>query len=227
MPDLSAAASVWCPMPDIGNSTASDLVFYTDPQSRGRIARWMLEETGQPYRTEILRYGPEMHSPDYLALNPLGKVPTLRFGKRIVTECPAICAFLADAFPEAGLAPPPDERAAYYRWMFFAAGPLEAAIINRTLGVAVPEDRRGMVGYGGWSQMMDTLEAAVSGDGFVGGPDFSAADVYVGSQIGWGLAFGTLDDRPAFRAYWSRLADRPARLRAEALDNAAAAALDA
>lgn len=199
-----------------------ELVFYTNPMSRGRIARWMIEEVGAPYRTELLGYGPPMRAPAYRALNPMGKVPAIRHGETIVTECAAICAYLADAFPTTGLAPPPGARGSYYRWMFFAAGPLEAAVTNRALGVEVPEDKRGFVGYGGdFGRVMDTLEQAVSGQDFVAGERFSGADVYVGSQVGWGLRFGSIEDRPAFRAYWGRLADRPAYIRATEKDDAA------
>jgi glutathione S-transferase len=91
---------------------ADELVFYTNPQSRGRIVRWMLEEVGVPYRAELVAFGPPMKGPDYLAVNPLGKVPALEHGGTIVTETAAICAYLADAFPEAGLAPPLGERGA-------------------------------------------------------------------------------------------------------------------
>ena len=103
---------------------ADELVFYTNPMSRGRIARWMLEEVGQPYRTVLLDFATTAKAPEYLALNPMGKVPTIVHGRTVVTECAAVCAYLADAFPEAGLAPEPARRGAYYRWMFFAAGPL-------------------------------------------------------------------------------------------------------
>lgn len=197
------------------------LIFYTNPMSRGRIAHWMLEELGTPYETVYLDFGPPMQAEDYRALNPMGKVPALRHGAAVVTECAAICAYLADAFPHAGLAPPPAERAAYYRWMFFAAGPLEAAVTNAALGVEVPPERRGMVGYGSLDSVVATLETALAGDGFIAGSAFSAADVYVGSQVGWGLQFGTLPARPALAAYWDRLKDRPARGRADALDDAA------
>src|SRR3974390_2269028 len=127
-----------------------ELVLYTNPLSRGRIARWMLEETGQPYRAELLDFRTTMKSPEYLAINPMGKVPALRHGDTVVTECGAICAYLADAFPEAGLAPEPGSRARgpYYRWMFFGAGPVEAAATNKVLGFEVPEERRRMAGYG-------------------------------------------------------------------------------
>src|SRR5580692_11521424 len=112
-----------------------DLTFYTNPMSRGRIARWMLEEVDTPYRTEILDFGPGMRGPDYRSINPMSKVPALRHGDVVVTECAAICAYLADAFPQAGLAPPAGDRmrAPYYRWLFFAAGPVEAAATNKAL----------------------------------------------------------------------------------------------
>ena len=197
-----------------------ELIFYTNPMSRGQIARWMLEEVGAEYRTEVLQYGPEMKSERFLAVNPMGKVPTIRHGGTVVTEAAAICAYLADAFPEAGLAPPAAERGAYYRWMFFAAGPLEAATINRALKFEVPPERESMIGYGTLEAVLDTLEAAISASEFVAGANFSAADVYVGSHIFWGLEFKSIEKRPAFLDYWSRLENRPARLRAQALDEA-------
>ena len=199
---------------------SEELVFYTNPMSRGQIARWMLEEVGAEYRTEVLQYGPEMKSEDFLAVNPMGKVPTIRHGDAVVTEAAAICAYLADAFPEAGLAPPLAERGAYYRWMFFAAGPLEAATINRALKFEVPPERESMIGYGTLEAVLNTLEAAVSASEFIAGPNFSAADVYVGSHLSFAFQFGSLEKRPAFVDYWSRLENRPARLRAQALDNA-------
>jgi glutathione S-transferase len=113
----------------------ADLTLYTNPMSRGRIARWMVEEVGQPYDTVLLEYGGSMKGADYLAINPMGKVPAIRHGETIVTEGAAICAYLADAFPEAGLAPPPAERGAYYRWLFFGAGPLEQAVNAQALGL--------------------------------------------------------------------------------------------
>jgi glutathione S-transferase len=196
------------------------LTFYTNPMSRGRLVRWMLEETGQPYETVVVPYGPEMRDPAYLALNPMAKVPTLVHGDTVVTECAAICAYLADAFPDAGLAPPPAGRGAYYRWLFFAAGPVEAAVTARALGWEAPE-RRGMIGFGDFPSVMDTIERAVeTAAPFLTGERFTAADVYLGSQIGWGLQFGSIEKRPAFETYWARLADRPARLRATAADDA-------
>lgn len=199
---------------------SDELILYTNPMSRGRIARWMLEEVGVPYRREVLTFGGTMKGADYLRLNPMGKVPTLVHGDSIVTECPAICAYLADAFPQAGLAPPQRERADYYRWLFFAAGPLEAAVSNRALGFQVPEDRRVMIGYGSYAEVIETLENALTDRSYIAGSSFTAADVYVGSHLMWGMQFGSIDKRPAFEAYVRHLHDRPAHLRATELDDA-------
>lgn len=203
------------------------LTLYTNPRSRGRIARWMLEETGQPYRTEILEFGGSMKAPEYLAVNPMGKVPAIRHGDTIVTECAAICAYLADAFPDAGLAPTGKERGAWYRWLFFAAGPLEAAVTNRALGFDTPPDKQGMAGYGNYTAVMDVLQHAlkdvVSSGAYIAGDRFTAADVYVGSHIGWGLQFKSFENRPGFAEYWARVSDRDAYRRANELDDAAAA----
>lgn len=197
----------------------AELILYSNPMSRGRIARWMLEEVGQPYQVRYLDYGPQMKAPEYLAINPMGKVPALVHGNRVVTEYAAICAYLADAFPEAGLAPA--DRSAYYRWLFFGAGPLEAAIINKALGVTVPEDRRAMVGFGTLETTYAALESQLARTPYLAGEAFSAADVATGSQIGYGLQFGTIEARPAFTDYWDRIKERPALLRANAADNAA------
>ena len=198
---------------------ADALTFYTNPMSRGRIARWMLEEVGQPYETVVLGYdGIGMKSPDYLAINPMGKVPAITHGDRIVTEGAAICAYLADAFPEAGLAPALADRADYYRWLFFAAGPVEAAVTNKSLGVDASEKTR-MVGYGSLAETLDALEGAVKGRQYIAGDRFTAADVYVGSQIGWGMMFGSIDKRPAFETYWAGLTSRTAYSRASEIDD--------
>ncbi|MEY4698105.1 MAG: hypothetical protein RIT14_2533 [Pseudomonadota bacterium] len=194
------------------------ITFYTHPQSRGRIARWMLEELAQPYDTVVLDYRSTMKAPDYLALNPMGKVPCIVHDGRVVTETPAILTYLADAFPQAGLIP--DDRAALYRWMFFGAGPFEAAIVDKALGVQVAPEQTGFVGYGNLDRVLDTLEAQLSARDWLAGDRFSAADLYLGSQIGYGLRFNSVPARPAFTAYWDRMKDRPALLRANAIDNA-------
>lgn len=200
----------------------SDLVFYTNPMSRGRIVRWMLEEIGQPYRTELLDFGTTMKTAEYLAVNPMGKVPAIRHRDIVVTECAAICAYLADAFPQAHLAPPPGDllRGPYYRWLFFAAGPVESAVTSKAFGFVVPKEREGMVGWGSFGAVMDALEGAVSQGDYVVGNSFTAADVYFGSQIGWGLRFGSIDKRSAFEQYWQRISSRPAAARARDIDDA-------
>jgi glutathione S-transferase len=203
---------------------ADELILYTNPMSRGRIARWMLEEVGQPYRTEVLDYASSMKAPAYLAINPMGKVPALRHGDVAVTETAAICAYLADAFPKAKLAPPPGDRhrGPYYRWLFFAAGPVEAAISNKALGFVVPQERERMMGYGRIETVMSALEAALWRSEYLAGDDFTAADLYVGSALGFGMMFGIIEKRPAFERYWQRLSARPACKRAKELDDALA-----
>ncbi|MEZ5919973.1 MAG: glutathione S-transferase family protein [Parvularculaceae bacterium] len=202
-----------------------ELVFYTNPQSRGRIVRWMLEEVGAPYRTEALEYGTTMKGDSFLAVNPMGKVPALKHGDAVVTECGAICAYLADAFQEAGLAPPLDDRrrAPYLRWMFFAAGCVEPAAWHKALGFEVAPERTRMVGYGTMSDVLNALELALAQGDFILGDKFSAVDVYLGAQIAWGLQFGTLDKRPAFEPYVARLMARPAAIKANELDDLLAA----
>ena len=204
---------------------ADELVFYTHPQSRGRIVRWMLEEIGQPYRTELLEYGTTMKGPVYLAINPMGKVPAIRHGDMVVTEAAAICAYLADAFPAARLAPPPGDRlrGPYYRWLFYGAGPLEAAWTNKAMGFVAPPERERMAGYGRFETVVDVLEQAVSRSEYVVGDSFTAADVYIGSGIGFGMQFGMIEKRPAFEQYCQRLSARPAALRVKEIDDALAA----
>lgn len=198
------------------------LTLYTNPMSRGRIARWMLEEVGASYDTIYLTYGDTMKGDAYLALNPMGKVPAIKHGSTIVTECAAICAYLADVFPDAGLAPPVDQRGDYYRWLFFAAGPLESATTNKSLNVST-EGHQQMAGYGDFETTLATLIKAVSETPFVCGDAFTAADVYLGSHVGWGLQFGTIPAAPELEAYRDRVYARPAHAHANELDDAAMA----
>jgi glutathione S-transferase len=199
---------------------ASNLVFYTNPMSRGRIIRWMLEETGADYETVVLDYASTMKEEPYLSINPMGKVPAIVHEGHVVTECAAICAYLADAFPGAGLAPPTSDRADYYRWLFYAAGPVEQAVTNKSMGFAVTEQQQRMAGYGNYDLAVDTLEKAVSAHPYIAGDSFTAADVYVGSQVGWGTQFGTLPKRDAFTDYLGRIMSRDAYKRANDKDNA-------
>lgn len=198
----------------------SDLIFYTNPMSRGQIVRWMLEEVGAPYEQRLLDYATTLKAPEYLAINPMGKVPAIVHRGKVVTECAAICAYLADAFPEAGLLPPAEDRADYFRWLFFASGPVEAAFTNRSAGFEASPDQQRTFGYGNFELAIDTLETAVSGKAFVAGSRFSAADVYVGSMIDFMLGFKMLDERPAFIDYVTPLRERPAYKRAKEIDAA-------
>lgn len=197
---------------------ASDLIFYTNPMSRGRVIRWMLEEVGAPYETVILEWGNAAQFEDYRRINPMAKIPAIVHAGRTVTETPAICAYLAEAFPKAGLAPTEAERADYYRWLFFTAGPAEAAMVNKALGVEVAPDMQRMVGYGSYDRMVDVLEQAVAAKPYIAGDRFTAADVYIGSQIGWGMGVGMLPRREALGAYVARVTSRPAWKRAQEID---------
>jgi glutathione S-transferase len=196
------------------------LTFYTNPKSRGRIARWMLEELRVPYETVVLDYASSMKGEAYLAINPMGKVPAIVHDGKVVTEGAAIVAYLAEAFPGAGLAPTAAERADYYRWLFYAAGPVEAALTNNAIGVTPTDDQKRLVGYGCFETMVDTLEIAVAAHPFIAGDRFTAADVYVGGQVMMGQLFGSIPKRDAFVAYVARLAEREAYLRAAAIDDA-------
>jgi len=199
----------------------SDLTLYTNPQSRGRIAHWMLEEIGLPYDTMWLEFGPQMKGPAYLEINPMGKVPALRHGEVVVTEAAAICAYLADRFPERGLIPPPGDpaRGTWFRWLFFGAGPLETVVAVKAMGWEVPAEKSGFLGFGSYRATLDALEGAVATSPYLCGEQFTAADVYVGSQLGWGMMFGTIEKRPAFEAYVARLHARPAAQRADCLND--------
>lgn len=198
----------------------SDLILYTNPMSRGRIARWALEEVGAHYEVRVMNYADSMKSDDYLSINPMGKVPAIAHKGKIVTECAAICAYLGDAFPDAGLAPALADRADYYRWLFFAAGPVEHAVTNNSAGFVPQADQGRMFGYGNYDQTIDVLEHAVSRYDYVAGDAFTMADVYVGAQVIWGNQFGSIPKRDAFAAYAARLTSRDAYQRANELDDA-------
>ena len=198
----------------------SDLILYTNPMSRGRIARWALEEVGAHYEVRVMNYADTMKGDDYLSINPMGKVPAIEHKGKVVTECAAICAYLGDAFADRGLAPALADRADYYRWLFFAAGPVEAAVTNKAAGFMPSAEQGRMFGYGSYDQAIDVLEHAVSQHDYVAGDAFTMADVYVGSQVMWGTQFGTIPQRDAFAAYAERLSSRAAYKRASELDDA-------
>lgn len=195
------------------------LTFYTNPQSRGRIARWMLEELGQPYETVVLDYYTSMKAPEYLAVNPMGKVPALVHDGKVVTENAAICTYLAMTFPEAGLMA--EDKAAFFRWMFFAAGPLEQAVVNTSFGwLTKDQHEKRRAGYGDLHDVLAALTGHLSTHDYIADGRFTAADVYIGSQVGWGMQFGTIPPDAVLSAYWNRLKDRPALASANSKDNA-------
>jgi glutathione S-transferase len=196
----------------------ADLVFYTNPMSRGQTVRWMLEEVGEPYETRILEYGTTMKGEEYLAVNPMGKVPAIVHKGRVVTEVAAICCYLADAFPGAGLAPPPADRADYYRWIFFTSGPIEAAFSNKAAGWEPTPERQRMFGYGNYDLAIGTLEQALAGKEYIAADRFTAADLFVGANVNFMLQFNLLEPKPVFVDYARRMTDRPAYVRAREID---------
>lgn len=196
------------------------ILFYTHPMSRGQIVRWALHEVSAVYETHLVEFGPSMKSDHFLSINPMGKVPAIIHDGYVVTECAAICAYLADAFPEAALAPAPEERADYHRWMYFAAGPLEQANTLGMLGVTPTESQQRSIGCGDPARVADVLEAKLLADPYICGNRFTMADVYVGSHVDWGLAFGLLPKREAFDNYAARLRLRDAYKEAKEIDSA-------
>jgi glutathione S-transferase len=197
---------------------ADQLVFYTNPMSRGQTVRWMLEEVGVPYETQILGYGTSMKEEPYLSVNPMGKVPAIVHNGKVVTEVAAICCYLADAFPDAGLAPPTDQRADYYRWIFFTSGPIEAAFSTKAVGWEPEPEKQRMFGYGNYDLAIGTLEKALTGRTYIAGDRFTAADVFVGANVKFMLQFNLLEPRPVFTDYAGRMSERAAYRRAQEID---------
>lgn len=207
---------------------SDEVIFYYNPRSRARIVHWMLEETGAPYRVELVSFDRgEQKKPDFLALNPMGKLPTIVHRGVVITEGAAICAYLADAFPAAKLAPAVDEpaRGTYLRWLFFGAGCVEPAFLDRSLSRTSTNPMA--AGYGSYADVVNALEKAITPGPFILGERFSAADVYVGSQIGFGVMTQLFDPTPVFQAYLGRLEQRPAYKRFSELGEQYAARLKA
>ena len=195
-----------------------NLTFYTNPMSRGQTVRWMLEEIGEPYETEVLEYGTTMKAEPYLSINPMGKVPAIVHNGRVVTEVAAICCYLADAFPQANLAPPPPDRADYYRWIFFTSGPVEAAFSNKSMGWEAPPEKQAMFGYGTYETAMRNLETYLASKPYITCDRFTAADLFVGAMVNFMLAFKLLEPTPVFSDYAARMTDRDAFRRAKDID---------
>jgi len=198
----------------------SEFTFYTVAMSRGQISRWALHEAGADYAHVMMDW--EQRPEAFRAINPMNKVPVLvhhhKDHDHVVTEAAAINHYLAECHPEAGLLPDAHERAAYFRWLFFAAGPLEQAVVAHALGWQVAEEQEMMAGFGTLERVMDALDTWLSVSDFAAGPRFTMADTYLGAQVLWGLQFGTVPERPSFRAYAARLEDRPAYVAARDID---------
>lgn len=204
---------------------SENIIFYTNPNSRGRIVRWLLEELGVKYDTQLLDYNTSMKSAEYKSINPMGKVPAISHNGNIITECAAICTYLADEISISGLAPQigTPQRAKYLRAMFFAAGPIEAAVSDKYLGIEIKDAQKAMVGYGCFEDMLDGAEALIGEGPYICGDEFSAADIYFGSQIAWGLQFNLMPKRKSFEKYVELIISRPAYIRAREIDDALAA----
>ncbi len=202
------------------------LTLYHAFPSRSSIARWMLEEIGEPYDLEVLRLGEgEQHKPAYLAINPMGKVPALKHGDVVITEAAAICTYLADAFPQAKLNVPIGDprRGVYLKWLFFGPGCVEPAMTDKAYPRA-EQPRRGMLGYGDYNLVMDVLAKGLAKGPYLMGAQFTAADVVIGSTLRWGMMFDLVPKRAEFVDYVERLTGRPALKRASELDQKLAAA---
>lgn len=197
-----------------------EVVLHHTPRTRSSVVRWMLEEVGCPYRVRPVNLeAGEQKSPEFLALNPMGKVPVLQHRGVVVTETSAICCYLADAFPQAELAPATDapERGPYLRWLFFAPGCLEPAMADRSF--KRDPGPEGQLGYGTFAAVLAALETALAPGPHILGERFSAVDVVIGSYLRWGRMTGTIPEQPAIAGYLDRLGGRPALQRAMGLDS--------
>ena len=197
------------------------LVLFHAAPSRSSIVHWMLEELGQPYELHMISFKKgENRQPAYLAINPMGKVPALKHGDTVITEAAAICTYLADAFPQAGLNIPVGDprRGTYLKWLFFGPSCVEPAITER----AFPrreQPQRAALGFGDFDTVVDVLaKAAAAAQPYLLGNTFTAADVVIGSGLRWGTMFKLLPERAEFKAYMAALAERPALRRATEKD---------
>ena len=193
------------------NTHSDKVTFYYNPMSRGRIVHWMLEESHANYEIKLLKWEANDHkSQEYLKVNPMGQIPAIVHRGVTVTETAAICAYLADAFPQARLAPEHHSplRGAYYRWMFFAASSVEYAMFDR-LHPRVKTPSSSHIGYSSHEDVVRTLEQAIGG-GYLVGDRFSAADLFLSASLGWCFFSKALEPRPALVNYVKRCEDRPA-----------------
>lgn len=194
---------------------------YWCPTTRSFSALWLLEETGQPYTRELIDIQSRAQdAPAFRSLNPMGKVPVLVDGPCVVSEQGAICAYVADRFPEVDLAPAPDDplRGPYLKWLFFAGNCIEPAYMQQYLGF---DAATAQAGWGSHGLVVDTLDAALQRGTWILGDRFSAADIMIGCGIWYGLISGLLEERPAFHDYRDRCMTRPAFRRASDIEREA------
>ena len=199
----------------------AEYMFFFNPMSRAQIARWALHEAAADYDPVFVPW--EDKPPALLAANPMGKLPTIIHhapgGDRVVSEAAAVCHYLAQASAP-DLLPQEEEAADYFRWMFFAAGPLEAAVTSHAFGWEPTERQRMTAGFGTFELTIGTLAGWFETHDYVCGTRFTMADVYVGSQVDWGLTFGGIPPEPPLVAYADRLRERQAYRAAKSIDNA-------
>ena len=200
----------------------AQFTFYTVAMSRGQISRWALHEAGADYQHVMMDW--ETRPASFKSINPMNKVPALvhhtATGDHTITECAAINHYLAETHPDKALLPEAHEKAAYFRWLFFAAGPLEQAVMAKMLGWQVPEGKGSTAGFGSLDLALSVMDDWLKSHDFIAGSRFTMADAYVGSQFVWGLRFGSIPETPAFRAYVERITQRPAYAEANAIDAA-------
>ena len=192
------------------------LTFYTNPQSRGRSVRWMLEECGASFDTVLMDFDGSLQSPEYLAINPMGKIPTLRYGDTVITEAAAIIQFLADIFPEKQLAPTVGtaERGEYYRWFCFMVGPMEAAMMEKFWKLSPPPEASKSLGYGDFERVVHTIEQALTGKSYLVGAQFTAADLYLCAFLQFSYRMQVWPESSVCRNYIQRIEQREAYIRA-------------
>ncbi|EMT6576253.1 MULTISPECIES: glutathione S-transferase family protein [Providencia] len=191
----------------------SELVLFTNSMSRGNTVDLLLKILNVPYKRIELGYGADMHTAEYLAINPMAKVPALVDGDAIVTETAAICLYLADKFIEKGLAPALNDpkRADYYRWFLFTAGPIESAFTINNLGIQLDEEQQKSSGFGSVERTMACLEIGLNNaKPFICGEQFTAVDVYVGAFVMFLVKYQIMETTPAMQKYLDSLAVIPA-----------------
>lgn len=191
----------------------SELVLFTNSMSRGNTVDLLLKILDVPYKRIELGYGADMHTAEYLAINPMAKVPALVDGDAIVTETAAICLYLADKFIEKGLVPALNDpkRADYYRWFLFTAGPIESAFTINNLGIQLDEEQQKSSGFGSVERTMACLEIGLNNaKPFICGEQFTAVDVYVGAFVMFLVKYQIMETTPAMKKYLDSLAVIPA-----------------